>query len=305
MIIFQRVEDITLPNTVHDAFTQFSASLRTQAYETQAAASHRTSIESRLQASFGMSAFFRTGSFGNGTNVTGYSDVDYFAVIPTENLKGDSGATLAALANDLRLRFPTTSGIRVDNPGVIIPFGLDGAEATEIVPVDLTGQTHLGFRQFDMPDGSGGWKFSAPESHKAYMKSLDDDLGGNARRLVRIVKAWKYFRGVQIKSFYLEMFVARYCKTESIILFEHDVRTVLRLLVEGGLAPIIDPRFPNDGVFLHPCNTELQRSDSLASAVRASGWAEEAVEANSNSKVGRAFERWDLVFNGNFPAFTS
>ena len=36
-----------------------------------------------------MTNFFRSGSFGYGTSVSAYSDVDYFAVIPSVNLKKD------------------------------------------------------------------------------------------------------------------------------------------------------------------------------------------------------------------------
>jgi tRNA nucleotidyltransferase (CCA-adding enzyme) len=134
-----------MATTIDAAFNEFLNNLRATRVETATAASHRASIEARLQASFGMTSFFRTGSFGNGTNITGYSDVDYFAVIPTTNLKRNSAASLEEVAKALRERFPLTDGIRIDSPGVRVPFGLDGAEATEIVPVDqLSGLTKLG-----------------------------------------------------------------------------------------------------------------------------------------------------------------
>ena len=239
-------------------FSEFLNNLRTSPAETSAAASHRQSLISKLTATFGMTAFFRTGSFGAGTNVRQHSDVDYFAVIPRGSLKQDSSRSLAEVASALRERFPQT-GIRVDSPGVRISFGLDGAEATEIVPVDLTGSTLLGFRQFDMPDGSGGWKFSAPESHNAYVNGIDTKHGGKAKALVRFIKAWKYIRGVPVKSFYLEMKLARYMSDESQIIYDIDLRRVIFDMWQDGLAAIPDPRFPNDGFFISPCNTKAQR----------------------------------------------
>lgn len=89
--------------------------------------------------------------------------MDYFAVIPRVNLKQQSSLTLSKVAEAMRDRFPLTINIRVNGPAVQIPFGLDGAEHTEVIPVDATGTTLLGFRQFDMPDGMGGWMFSASE----------------------------------------------------------------------------------------------------------------------------------------------
>jgi hypothetical protein len=106
----------------------------------------------------------------------------------------------------------------VNGPGVQVPFGDGGAETVEIIPVDETGNTQLGFRQFDMPDGAGGWKFSAPESHKAYVDTIDRKLNGRVKPLIRFVKAWKFFRNVPIRSFYLEMRVAAYADNESSII---------------------------------------------------------------------------------------
>lgn len=170
---------------------------------------------------------FRTGSFGSGTNVRRCSDVDYFAVIPTANLKQDSRTTLARVADSLRSRFSFTPNIRVNAPGVQVPFGDDGAETVKIIPVDETGNTQLGFRQFDMPDGAGGWKFSAPESHKAYVDSIDRKLNGRVKPLIRLVKAWKFFRNVPIRSFYLEMRGAANADNDSSIIFDLDVKNVL------------------------------------------------------------------------------
>ena len=118
---------------VSRAFDQLANTLKHSAIETKAAASHRASIEACLRANFGVTSFFRSGSFGNGTNVAGYSDVDYFAVIPRQSLKQSSGATLQAMAAALRTRFPTTPNIRVNGPGVQLPFGVDGSEHTEVM----------------------------------------------------------------------------------------------------------------------------------------------------------------------------
>ncbi len=161
-----------IPDSVETGFNKLLTRIRTTPAESAAAASHRKAIQSALENSFSMSAFLRTGSFGSGTNIAGYSDVDYFAVIPTNNLKQNSSTTLEEVASVLRDRFPLT-GVRINGPSVQVPFGPDGAETTEIVPVDFTGFTKLGFRQFEMPDGNGGWMFAAPESHKAYVDGVD------------------------------------------------------------------------------------------------------------------------------------
>lgn len=290
--------------TVDEGFEDFLNSIRTTTAETRAAAGHRQSIEAKLKAEFDMTSFFRTGSFGSGTNVAGFSDVDYFAVIPRYNLKQNSASTLAAIAAALRDRFPNTENIRVDSPGVRIPFGLDGAETTEVVPVDETGTTALGYRTFDIPDDSGGWMVSAPHSHKAYVDWIDEKHAGQVKPLIRFMKAWKYMRNVPIKSFYLEIRTAHYADGEFGIIYDMDIDRLFRLLLDERLPDVRDPRFPNDDLWLTPCNTDLQRIQALNSIAWASQWAGQAVVHRQNNRMAQAFERWSLVFNHEFPTYT-
>ncbi len=248
-----------------------------------------------------MTAFFRTGSFGSGTNVSRYSDVDYFAVIPTANLKANSGFSLSEVAASLRERFPLTENIRVNSPGVQIPFGLDGSEHTEVIPVDATGTTRLGFRQFDIADGYGSWMFSAPESHKVFVDHHDARLNGRLKPLIRCVKAWKFYRNVPIRSFYLEMFVT-FCMLEvATIVYSIDIPEIFDSLVINGCNSIDDPRFSD--MTIKGCYTDAQRVDALSKAGNAAKWSSEAWRAEADGRTAEAFHMWNLVFNYEFPNY--
>jgi len=71
-----------MTKTIDKGFRIFHTWLTPTATETAAATRHRASIEACLKANFEIKRFFRTGSFGNGTSIRGFSDVDYFASIP-------------------------------------------------------------------------------------------------------------------------------------------------------------------------------------------------------------------------------
>jgi hypothetical protein len=292
-----------MATTVTAGFSEFLDYLRATRAESFAAANHRASIQMKLKASFGMTSFFRTGSFGNGTNISGYSDVDYFAVFPRNRLKQNSSLTLQEVAAALRQRFSTTDGIRVNTPGVQVPFGLDGANAAEIVPADETGLTKLGFRQFDISDGAGGWRFSSPLSHNAYVSHIDNRLGGMVKPLIRFIKAWKFYRSVPIESFYLELYTAKYADKERTIVYDIDVKSVFTNLLAEGLPDFQDPRFPNDPFTFRACNTDIQRQDALQKLSNAFTWADQAVGYRTNNAKA-AFDRWNLVFNHQFPTYT-
>lgn len=276
--------------------------VQTTATETTQAASHRASIKAVLESSFGMTHFFRTGSFGNGTNVSGFSDVDYFAVIPTANLKADSNHTLTAVAAALDKRFPDT-GVKVDGPAIKVPFGLGGSETTEVVPVDETAGTVLGFRSFDMPNGYGGWMVSAPESHDAYVKATDDSLDNKLKPLIRLVKAWKFIKKVPIKSFYLEMWITHYAQTESSIHYSVDLQRIFRQLADAKLPSIIDPRFPNDGRYLEPTNSILEHAGAMIALEEARDAALLGNLYDEAGKMSEAFAQWDKIFDDHFPVY--
>lgn len=125
-----------MPRTVEEGFRDFLPKLTPSAVEAEAAKRHRTSIKTRLERDFDMRRFFRTGSFGNGTSISGFSDIDYFASIPTKKLKQNSSTSLRLVSSALSNRFPAT-GVRVTCPAVLVPFGTRASEDTEVVPTDF------------------------------------------------------------------------------------------------------------------------------------------------------------------------
>ena len=79
-----------MPRTVAEGFRDFLASLTPSGVESAAATGHRASIEACLKNNFVLNRLFRTGSTGNGTSISGYSDVDYFASLGTNDLSDTS-----------------------------------------------------------------------------------------------------------------------------------------------------------------------------------------------------------------------
>jgi tRNA nucleotidyltransferase (CCA-adding enzyme) len=64
--------------TPTEALEAFVSRLTPTEAETNAAKLHRQSVRDSIAENLGLLSFFRTGSFGNGTSVSGFSDVDYF-----------------------------------------------------------------------------------------------------------------------------------------------------------------------------------------------------------------------------------
>lgn len=286
--------------TVNQGFTTFLSTLTPSSGESTAAKNHRASIEACLKNKFSMTRFFRTGSFGNGTSISGHSDVDYFAEIPTRNLKGNSTTTLGEVRDALKKRFPNT-GVRVSCPAVVVPFGTDAKESTEVTPADYIEINEDGYKIYDIPDCSNGWMRSSPDAHNAYVRGVDEDLSKKVKPLIRFIKAWKYYQNVPISSFYLELRVAKYAEGESSIVYDIDVKRVFSYLDRIGLANMQDPMGISG--YISPCSTDTNLENAKLKLSTALTRAEKACDAKNDDDIKTAFYWWNLLYNDNFPSY--
>ena len=81
-------------------------------------------------------------------------------------------------------------------PAVVVPFGTDAKESTEVTPADYIKVNEDGYKMYEIPDCSNGWMRSSPDAHNAYVRGVDEDLSKKVKPLIRFIKAWKYYRNV-------------------------------------------------------------------------------------------------------------
>lgn len=290
-----------MPRSIDEGFRDFISRLTPSDYESLAAQSHRKSIEQCLKNNFECQGIFRTGSFGNGTSISGYSDVDYFAIIPSTSLKQDSNVTLRLMKEAFQTRFWQTQGIVVRCPAVQVPFGQYVSESTEIVPAEHIKYSKAGHRIFEIPDCNGGWRYASPDAHNDYVRTVDKKYSGKVKALIRILKAWKFYRSVPISSFYLEMRTAQYCYTQDSILYIWDLRNVLKKLLDINLGSLQDPCEISG--YISPCGTQAKLDDALSKLENAFSRADKALEAYRADDISSSFSWLDLLFDYKFPSY--
>jgi len=289
-----------MARTVDEGFRDFLAKLTPSEYESESARNHRYSIKTRLEKDFDyVLRFTRIGSFGNGTSISKYSDVDYLACLPSKHLTQNSTYSLQKVRDSLDGRFPNT-GIRVGCPAVVCPFGSTASETTDVVPADYVNDNN-GYKVYDIADCVGGWKKASPDAHKAYVASVDERLGCKVKPLVRFIKAWKCFRSVPISSFYLELRVAKYASGETSIIYDIDIKRILCQLRECELADMQDPMGISG--YIAACKTQAQYEDAYSKLDTAATRAENAREASTKEQISEAFDWWRLLYNYEFPTY--
>lgn len=289
-----------MANTVGKGFREFHGNLTPTRGEAQAAKKHRASIHACLEKHFGPVRLFRTGSFGNGTSIQGHSDIDYFACISAEMLEPNSSTALQQVEKALRTHFPNA---KIKGPAIVVDFRNETSRPAEIVPAKLVKQNAEGdfIYQIANGHGNGGWMRSSPDAHNKYVREIHKRLGRKVKPLVTFLKAWRYYHQVPIRSFYLEMRVAKYASQEGLNNYSRDLTNILKLLLDDQLAPLKDPKNISGSIL--PCSSEARKPAALLELKKVCQQAENAYKSENLGKIEDAFYWWNLVFAGNFPSY--
>ena len=220
--------------TINQGFNTFHQRITPSSYSTGKAASHKVSITSRLEEYYDLNQLIYSGSANNGTSILNYSDVDFFASIPTENLKDNSSTSLREIKECLQSRFPYTN-IYVASPAVVLDFGSSDWDIAEVIPADYI-RKEDGKNVYDIPDGSRGWMKSSPSLHNSYVTSENNRLSKKLKPLIRFLKAWKFYCNVPISSFYLELRATKMMESEDTIAYDIDLKNIFKNLYLYNLA---------------------------------------------------------------------
>lgn len=294
---------------VYDGFQDLLGWLEPSPREVAQRTSHKTTIEQAMRSEFpSFHSIQIIGSHTRGTAVRDWSDVDYFAKVGRDDVKWgenfvNSTTTLARAKSALQTRFPRTP-IRTDTPGVVAEFRA-GAGAVDVIPAFWTGTTEdkPHYPVFAIPDGAGGWMYTSPERHSKYIKDEDARAASQLAPTIRLLKCWKYARTppVPVLGFHLEMLLASNGTCVGARSYQNILLDTFRLLVSRKGAGLRDP-LGIAGV-IPACRTDPQRSTLISHASYAAEKAERAINAELSGNIDDAFAYWNLVFNGNFPAY--
>jgi len=204
-----------MARTVAQGFDAFLEQLVPLASQRTAAGRHRASVEASIENALTVNRYRETGSFHHGTGVRHHADVDLLVSIGNPEPQS-SDTALAWLSNALKATFPSTA-VYVRRPAVVVDF-VAGAERWEIIPGFLRNRTKDAPYVYNIPGAASGWMTSAPAEHLTYVNDVNaiGGITGGAKKLARLVKAWKYYNDVPISSFYLEMRAAQYLVSRAI-----------------------------------------------------------------------------------------
>lgn len=286
--------------TVNEGFETFLGRLIPTDAHRDAGSKHRASVKAALEAHLKVLNFFETGSFSHGTGVRNYSDID--SLVSLGNTRPDTSATaLGWVKYALEQRFPSTS-IKIRRPAVVIEFA-QGYETWEVIPGFLTSSGSSKQFVYAIPAPTAGteWIESAPKEHLAYVNDCNSKPHkGDAKDLARLIKGWKYYGGVPVSSFYLEMRSAEHVAKQETYIHVWDMCLLLETFDDNALAAMNDPSGLTGRI--RACSSDSKREDALSKLHTAAVHARKALDANRDGTNREAFKYLDLLFGGKFPA---
>jgi hypothetical protein len=286
--------------SVQEGFDTFIGWLVPTDAQRDAGKQHRASVKAALEAKLTIRNFFETGSFSHGTGVRGHSDID--VLVSLGHTKPDSSYTALNWIKDaLEARFPRTT-VRISRPAVVVEFG-GGYETWEVIPGFLTSRGTSDQYIYDIPGPNVGSAYidAAPKEHLAYVNECNEPpKKGCAKRLARLIKAWKYYQDVPISSFYLEMRAAQHVGTQETYIDVWDLCQLLEKLDGHQLAGMNDPKGASGRI--NPCSTDAKLINAQSKVHSAAVRARKALDAQQDGNDDDAFYYLDLLFGGRFPA---
>lgn len=154
---------------------------------------------------YNSSTSFLVGSYGKVTAVRPPSDIDIMFILPPSdlqrynNLQGNKQSRLLQDIKSILFKTYQNTDLRADGQVVSVPFV---SFAVEVVPC-----FHLTNGNFYIcnTNSGGSWKEVAPKAEMESLTASNTRSNGNTVKLIKMMKVWKRYCNVPIKSFAIEL----------------------------------------------------------------------------------------------------
>jgi len=204
--------------SVGDNFNTFCNNIAISTTDRSSISSRYKRITKRLNIDFwdsdsDTSHSLYVGSYGRGTAINGFSDLDMIFILPFScyeqynNYSGNGqSALLQAVRNSLQKTYPTTF---IGGDGQVVKIEFDDGITFEIVPAFKNNDN-----SYTYPDSNegGSWKITNPQPEIIAMSDMDQQCNNNLKRLCRMFRAWKNEWSVDIGGLLIDTLAYKFLK---------------------------------------------------------------------------------------------
>ena len=151
-----------------------------------------------------------------------------------------------------------------------------------------------------IPDGSGSWLETSPEAHKRFFAAADERSGRKLRKLIQLLKWWKFSREqpIPIQSFHLDLLLANSGLCIGVKSYTHCLYEAFKLLADRECRGLHDPLGIAGTVYAAQTDSQWE---IINNAVQyALVHSRDAVISEASKDFSEANRQWSIVFNGNY-----
>jgi hypothetical protein len=257
--------------TLHNAYytTAFVKAVAEELEEAERLIRSYKSLEILLDETSRYRTSLLVGSYGKNTAIAPPSDIDILFEMPSHlfakydevSYNGQS-QLLQDVKAVLKKTYPNTD-IRGDGQIVDVPF------VTYKVEVLPAFKRTTGAYFYPDTHGGGSWKTTDPRAEKKHLRESNKRSAGNTIKLIKMMKAWKRYCNVPIKSLALELEAVRFLTSweyydKSEVYFDWLTRDFFRHLLScvngGSVIPGITEFCPYGSAWQSKVESALARS---------------------------------------------
>jgi len=263
-------------------------------------ASHQNTVTRRLE-NYLSAAVLPVGSHARNTYLRRSSDLDLFAILPSESALwgGNRKASATILKNvrvELATRFRDTE-IGKSGPSVLVNFG-QGGYAVDVVPAIRVNSREHGL--YEIPASERGWLLTNPVAHNKYLMEQNDASTGKLRKISMLVKYWaRCRRSLSLHSFTSEIILADSGVCKGVKSYGELLHGAFARLLEYADRPYPDPLRISNSLTLASTESKARK---LRGVLKTSlERIDAALKAERAGCINEALGHYQIVFNRNFP----
>ncbi len=288
-----------MATTIPSAFDELLSNLRLTATEQNIAAGRVRNIQEVFPQKYVCAKPpWTIGSYGRETIIRWSRDIDLMVALSDAywaRSKDDSRSFLYGIRNVLNAAYGETE---VSTKQVAVRMKLGDGLQVDLVP---TFEAISG--GFYIPNGSGGWQLTNPPYHDALVTVANGRTNFGLKPIVRLMKAWNYANGRHLRSFHLEMIVERIWQNATILTpTPAMVAETLRCASDWVRSSFLDP-WTSSGQMIDSYLSAAERDLAARMLDSDAADAKRALDFATQGEIAKAFERWNVVFRRQFPAY--
>ncbi len=284
-----------MPTTIDQGFRQLRTNLEITDLQAGTVSTRQQNVRDAISSQLTVKESFLTGSYMRNTMIAPLkeADVDILVVLDATHYDQDGHAAILDRVKRALLRTYRTPDISRNGRAVTISF-------SDFV-VDVVPGFYRQGGGYLIPDSRNKqWIGTDPKKHVALWAETNKTHGGDFVPLVKMLKAWNKTHSQLLNSFHLETLARQVFTNVTISSFPSGVRYFFdkaRALIPYSLQ---DPAGYPGGVGQ---TTQAERDGILSRMETALTRSQAAEGLTANGSIAAAFEKWQLVFDGYFPAY--